>query len=314
MVVPWHATYVLPELNLEERSLGRLSALARYSANATAAIVFDCIPITSSETSSDGLPALFASYLAALKHFDRLAPISMSAAIEYRGWRTMISSAGTTGPEIEERELPLEAHREDLADTHAAKELLVEPGYPMLLCVGSHEPRKNHLAVLHAAELLWRDGLRFSLVFVGGNAWKSGSFTAELERLKSQGRPVKSLTGVADSMLWAAYRIATGVVFPSLNEGYGLPVAESLAVGTPVVTSNFGSMLEIASLGGAVLVDPRDDLDLAAGMRSLLESGPRSQRLRAEAGMTPIRTWDDYSAAVWTFLTAGRHEARPAQN
>ncbi len=43
---------------------------------------------------------------------------------------------------------------------------------PIVLAVGSHEPRKNHLAVLHAAELLWREGLLFTLTFVGGHSWK----------------------------------------------------------------------------------------------------------------------------------------------
>ena len=48
--------------------------------------------------------------------------------------------------------------------------------------MGSHEPRKNHLAVLHAAEVLWREGLPFSLVFVGGNSWNSGDFEAQVEQ------------------------------------------------------------------------------------------------------------------------------------
>ena len=79
-----------------------------------------------------------------------------------------------------------------------------------------------------------------------------------------------SVRALSDDLLWAAYRLAHCVVFPSLNEGFGLPVAESLACGTPVVTSGFGSMREIARHGGAILVDPRDDHDIAAGLRLML--------------------------------------------
>ena len=65
--------------------------------------------------------------------------------------------------------------------------------------------------------------------------------------------------------------MARFTVFPSLNEGFGLPLAESLACGTPAVTSDFGSMREIVDGGGgALLVDPRDDHSVADGMRSLL--------------------------------------------
>ena len=117
----------------------------------------------------------------------------------------------------------------------------------MVLCVGSHEPRKNHLAVLHAAELLWREGVAFSLVFVGGNAWRAERFVDQGRAAAGGGRPIVSVRALPDDLLWAAYRLAHCLIFPSLNEGFGLPVAEALASGTPVVTSEFGSMQEIAA-------------------------------------------------------------------
>ena len=69
---------------------------------------------------------------------------------------------------------------------------------PLLLCVGSHEPRKNHLAVLHAATLLWRAGRDFRLAFVGGNAWRDEEFTARLAQLQAEGRPVGSVRAISD--------------------------------------------------------------------------------------------------------------------
>jgi glycosyltransferase involved in cell wall biosynthesis len=190
----------------------------------------------------------------------------------------------------------------DPADLDAARERWVRPGVPMVLCVGTHEPRKNHLALLHAAELLWRDGVRFSLVFVGGRSWNDERFSNELAIAQASNRPVDSVKTMSDSMLWAAYRVARCMVFPSLNEGFGLPVAEALACGTPVVTSRYGSMAEIAADGGALLVDPRNDHDIAAKLRTLLTDDEVHQRLSAEARARPSRTWEQYANEVWSAL------------
>jgi glycosyltransferase involved in cell wall biosynthesis len=180
---------------------------------------------------------------------------------------------------------------------------------PVVLVVGSHEPRKNHLAVLHAAEALWQDGIDFTLTLVGASAWHAEAYEAELDRLQELGRRIQSLRGLSDELLWAAYRIAHCTVFPSLNEGFGLPVAESLAAGTPVITSDFGSMRDIVMVDGrplgGLLVDPRDDASIADALRDLLTDRALHARLKEEASNRPVRTWDDYAAELWDYLMRG---------
>jgi glycosyltransferase involved in cell wall biosynthesis len=78
-----------------------------------------------------------------------------------------------------------------------------------------------------------------------------------------------------------------------------LPVAESLGAGTPVVTSDFGSMAEIAEAGGCVLVDPRNDEAIAEGVRSLLVDEELHKRLAAEASARRPRSWGEYADDVW---------------
>jgi len=117
------------------------------------------------------------------------------------------------------------------------------------------------------------------------------------------GRPITIASTTPDSVLWAAYSIATCTVFPSLNEGFGLPVAESLAIGTPVVTSNFGSMKEIAADGGAILVDPRSDEDIARGISAILSDPKLRAHLVQQAGARPQRTWAEYAEAVWGHIS-----------
>lgn len=301
VVVPWGGAYLLPELALELPRLSRVRALARFARVQTGAIGYDCVPITSAETVALGIGS-FARYLAALKHVDRIATISQAAADEFSGWVGMLAATGLTGPEVTPILLPAEvppASEETLA---AASERFGTGDRPLVLVVGSHEPRKNHLAVLHAAELLWRRGLDFSLAFVGGRGWDSEVFIEQVDRLQQRGRPISMPTGVDDRMLFAAYRLARYTVFPSLNEGFGLPVAESLACGTPAITSRFGSMLEIASGGGALVVDPRDDHDLAEAMARLLVDDTEVDRLGHEAAARRDRTWDEYAALVWDCL------------
>lgn len=302
VVVPWNATYVAPELAAEHERSARLLALAELTGNRTGVIGFDCVPLTSAETTQLGFAGVFAGNLAAVRSFDRVAAISDAAATEYGGWRASLPAIGMTGPEIRSITLPVEAEQPSEEDTVAARARFVVGRLPLVLVVGSHEPRKNHLAVLHAAELLWRDGLRFSLSFVGGNSWGSDTFTQRLHELQAMGRPVDSESRLPDGRLWAAYRLARCTVFPSLNEGFGLPVAESLAAGTPAITSDFGSMAQLAADGGALTVDPHDDHALAEALRRLLTDDELAARLRAQALARPPRSWDTYAAEVWDFL------------
>jgi glycosyltransferase involved in cell wall biosynthesis len=150
--------------------------------------------------------------------------------------------------------------------------------------------------------LLWCDGVRFRLVFIGGNAWRSDAFRMRLAELRAAGRAVSALSGVSDAVLWWAYRLATVTVFPSLNEGFGLPVTESLMSGTPVVTSNYGSMAELAAGGGCITVDPRDDSAIAAGLRTVLTDDKRRHELVAEAAKRTGRSWDAYADDVLALL------------
>jgi len=122
---------------------------------------------------------------------------------------------------------------------------------------------------------------------------------------------VQLITALPDDLLWAAYRLARCMVFPSLNEGFGLPVAEALAIGTPVITSDFGSMREIAAEGGALLVDPRDDADLRQAMRILICDDDVHARLSQEAAMRSTRTWEQYAADTWAYLVDGRLDSPP---
>jgi alpha-1,3-rhamnosyl/mannosyltransferase len=149
-----------------------------------------------------------------------------------------------------------------------------------LLCVGTLEPRKNLVRTVRAyAALPASLRERFPLVVVGAIGWQESDIVAELERL-SHKRQARVLYYVDDEELAALYAAARAVLYPSLYEGFGLPIAEAMASGSPVLTSNVGCMREIAE-GAGLLVDPTDVAGIADGMRRLIEDEAECEARRA---------------------------------
>lgn len=301
VVVPWRCSYVVPEVPTSTTRSAALQALARYSQARTSAIGHDVVVVTSGETRIDHRTETYYSFLSALQGFATVATTSTASAAEFAGWARALDSIGRAGPELTTVLLPVAIARAS-ATTRAEVAAVLGTRLPVILVVGSHEPRKNHLAVLHAAELLWREGLAFRLCFVGGRAWGSDDFGRRVAELSGMGRPIDVFSGVDDEFLASAYELSRFSVFPSFNEGFGLPVGESLALGTPVITADYGSMAEIAAGGGALTVDPRDDHEIADAMRRLVTDDGLLEQLEKEARQRPSRTWDDYAREAWSVL------------
>jgi glycosyltransferase involved in cell wall biosynthesis len=144
------------------------------------------------------------------------------------------------------------------------------------LVVGTLEPRKNLARAIDAAARLGVE-----LRVVGARGWGG---------VEARGAHVRWLGELSDGELAAQCRGALCLVYPSLYEGFGIPVLEAMACGTPVVTSQGGATEEVAG-GAAVLVDPLDAESIATGMREAI--GARDE-LRAR-GLARARefSWDE---------------------
>ena len=310
LIVPWDSTVVLLEVPTRE-ACERLASVGQWSGNRVVAVGYDCIPIVSAGLVPLAEPSRFVHYLTAVKYMSAVAGISISATSEFRGFAQMLPAQGLVGPRVTECALPVDA------TGIRPREAAGSTTEPLVLCVGSREPRKNQLAVLWAAEVLWREGLNFRLRFVGAGGWGS-EFPRAVRRARRAGRPVEVLTAISEDELDESYRTARFTVFVSVHEGYGLPVAESLARSTPALASNYGSIREIGVGGGTLLVDPRDDEQIVDGMRRMLVDDALIRELSAQIARRPQRTWDDYAAELWEVLgwpmpmpAQVRRQARP---
>lgn len=297
LIVPWNSVVVLPEVPFPS-ACERLAALAQFSGNAVVAVGYDCIPVLSADMVPAGETNRFARYLVVIKHARRVASIGATSTAEFRGFTRALPAQGLIGPHVSEIPLPVGSDSSPFGNETVATSLL-----PLVLCVGTLEPRKNHLALLYAAERLWREGLRFELLLIGGAGW-GDAVPNGIARLQRAGRPVRALMKATSAELHNGYTRARFTVFVSFHEGFGLPVAESLEHGTPVVTSNFGSTAVVARAGGALLVDPGDDEALVGAMRTLLTDDDVVQQLRRDIQARPGRTWDEYATELWNSIVA----------
>jgi glycosyltransferase involved in cell wall biosynthesis len=147
-----------------------------------------------------------------------------------------------------------------------AKKYLLEPGY--VLSVGSLEPGKNRSRLFQAMKALRDEGVHAHLAIVGQPAWKYEDEAALVDEV-GMGDRIHYLGYVPPGDLPALYNAAAVFAFPSLYEGFGLPVIEAMACGVPVLTSEISATAEVAGEAG-VLVDPQDVDAIGNGLGRLL--------------------------------------------
>lgn len=164
-----------------------------------------------------------------------------------------------------------------------------------LLQVGTVQPRKNYVASLRALARIPADQ-RIPLVAVGGFGWNYEPVVDAVRQLDLSSwvrfvgyAPIRDLP--------ALYQMAEAALFPSLDEGFGLPVLEAFAAGTPMLASNAGAIPEVAD-GAAMLAAPEDDAALAANLlRILTDSKLREQQVAAGRARAALFTWSASAAA-----------------
>ncbi len=170
----------------------------------------------------------------------------------------------------------------------------VLPEASRLLCIGILEPRKNQMFLLDVCEALWAGGVDFELHLVGRvNPHFGRRVAARLKALRRIQPRAHHHKAASDALINQLYGAARATVFPTIAEGYGLPVLESLWKGRPCVCSDLPVLREIAGGGGCIMVAPNDRAAWMATLRTVLTDDAEWRRLAAGAATRPLPTWAD---------------------
>ena len=305
LLVP-ETTYATREGMLRDADLASDLIADAHSRGLKVAFLFhDLLPVTIGDDEPQRLR--HEQYARALSKADLLLPVSAFAAGELR---TFFRARDLPAPRIDVCGLAGEFVGHQRVTT------IREPDGGSgveILCVSSMSPRKNQRGLLRAFNAFCREHpvakVRLTLVGHFFRPWLD-----EIERL-AEGNPRVVIAGYRDdSGLAELYRRAHFTVFPSIAEGYGMPIVESLWFGKPCLCANFDAMAEVSAGGGCLLVDTRSDQALEDGLRRLILDTELRRRLTMEAVARPTTTWLKYAGRVLTAIdrASGRPEPESA--
>ena len=249
------------------------------------AVFADAIPLRHPHITWPQSVARHPEYMKMLAAFDRVWTISKASRrdlVEFWRWQ-----GGDVRAAVETIALGADFDRSPRA-SGAAREL-PPPG---LLCLGILEPRKNQMFLLDVCEALWNEGLEFELHLVGRvNPHFGRPIAARLRTLQRARPSAQHHAAVSDAQLDPLFAAVRATVFPTVAEGHGLPVLESLWKGLPCVCSDLPVLREITGGGGCLLAAPNDAAAWKAALRTVLTDEGEWRRLAAEATTRPLPTW-----------------------
>jgi glycosyltransferase involved in cell wall biosynthesis len=261
------------------------------------AVFYDAIALAYPELTPAGTVARFPSYLRELLEFDGVAAISRESRDSLLGYWQWLGARDT--PPV----VAIPHGPSGLAPATASGERPAPSSpTPAVLCVGTIEGRKNHIALLEACESLWARGLSFELRLIGLAQQRTGRVAlSKIAELQGAGLPLRYDGPVDDAELERAYAACAFTVYPSLAEGFGLPVIESVARAKACICLGRGALGEAAEGGGCVALESVDAPALAGAMARLLTDPSEIARLEAEARARKFRSWTDYvrELAAW---------------
>jgi glycosyltransferase involved in cell wall biosynthesis len=275
------------------------AAQARAAGARVVLVVYDLIPLDQPEFCAPLFSQVFGQWLRQmLGACDAVACISDSTRHDLLRW---CARQGLTPPPCVHFRLGGELAQAAAGEVQPAVGAFVAAPDPFFAIVGTIEPRKNHGALLDVFESLWAQGHALRLLVAGRPHPGSRDLAERLQHHPEHGKRLLVVLGASDAELALVYGRCRALVFPSLAEGFGLPLVEARARGCPVIASDLPALVERADAG--VWLYPRADAQALA--RLLLEHAAADQR--AAAGTMAPFTWRD-SAADFLRVVRGVEE------
>jgi glycosyltransferase involved in cell wall biosynthesis len=263
-----------------------------------ASIFYDLIPYKMADLYPAATRDYFAGYWSVISRSDAILPISHAVGDDlvayYKNRLTELNNL-----HVRVRPVPLagellEFPRVTAARPHERRGL-------NLLMVGTREPRKNHLLFLEAVQNARAHGADIYVTIAG----RSGAFPdldEKLQELAAREDWITLLEHVDDAALAHLYAAADMGAYASFEEGFGLPVIESLWAGRPSLCHNDGAIAEVAEGGGCFQTDMRDPGAISEALQRLAADPALVVSLGEDARRRPIKTWDAYGREIIAVL------------
>ena len=287
------------------------TALMKMRANGVriGVYIYDLIPISHRHFVDTTLADYFPeSAVKVLELCDFIATISRHVAKEVETFvaHNLRRSVPVTPVVLAQDHIPAEQSKAPSFEVQEAS------SFSYALCVGTIEIRKNHLYLLN----LWRRLIAErgedhvpNLVIVGRWGWRIDEFRRVLEDSEYLNGKVIVLQSVADNDLAFLYRNAFFSIFPSLVEGWGLPIGESLAYGVPCIASNSSSMPEVGR-EYVRYIDPLNPSDGYREVAALLDNPDRMKRWKSQLTSFKARQWREVAAELGELVSNAPAQSR----
>lgn len=302
--------FLIPELVTEPHrpSNKKLMSVAHDMGMRVAVIFYDALP--HKLASLYPVPAVRAhrQYMRDLIEADRVLPISLTSGKDLLAfWE----EEGILTPERREKVKPCPLAGEFFESPRVTEPSRRSVGNRVqILCVGTVEPRKNHIRLIQGFSRAVEKAEKASLRLVIAGGCSSPELQTDL-RKRINARATKDIAWeeeVDDHRLSSLYQESDFTVYPSLDEGFGLPVVESLWHGRPVVCSGEGAINETAAGGGCLTADVRSVDDLSHKILSLSENTPLREELTRQACRVPLKSWTEYAKGLVDLMPSGGTE------
>ncbi|HTB80489.1 MAG TPA: glycosyltransferase [Opitutaceae bacterium] len=266
-----------------------------------AAIFHDAIPLKLPHVTWPQSVARHPEYMKMLARFDRVFAVSETSRrdlLEFWQWQGAEPRAQVDvialGADFDGVPRASARPPDDKAPNQLTVDKSKPAGRPLVLCVGILEPRKNQSFLLEVGAELWREGLEFELHFVGRVNPHFGRPVAEkIKALRKKFPGLHFHEAADDRVLAGLYGRASVSAFPTLAEGCGLPLLESLWRGVPCMCSDLPVLRENAGAGGCVAIAPNDTAAWKSALHTVLTGAGLREKLRAGALERPLPCWAD---------------------
>jgi len=262
----------------------------------TAFIFYDMIPMHREELKKD-VPK-HAEYVRQLCSADVVFTISEHS---YQDLITFIKNDRSIVTADLTRFQPLPLPAESMLGPRVNNTRVAMQSKPIILCVGSITPHKNQLSLVRAFNAYCRKNPRTDWkLFLVGNI--DELVKVELASLVKNNERIQCVGHLTDESLHTLYSSCSFTVFPSVEEGFGLPIVESLWFGKPCVCANFGAMAETGSLPGCISIDTRKEVAIEQVLTDLIKNPSRIEQLCHATVTARLETWQQYAGRLIAVL------------